>query len=129
VLGCASFADAIGVNGWPIENHVAGDVKWEWPAEGSRGYNQLPWRMLVAALGAAQPPRRRTLRLDDARGPIGARVSGACFVMGEAAGTAAALALAGAWRRGSCRRRRLPRHWRAEGHSSDNRPSYPGRTQ
>ena len=26
VLGCASFADSIGVNGWPIEAHVPGDV-------------------------------------------------------------------------------------------------------
>ena len=51
VLGCASFADSIGVNGWPIENHVAGDVRWEWPAEGSRGYNQLPFRMLVPKSG------------------------------------------------------------------------------
>src|SRR5688572_7338026 len=44
VLGCASFEDSIGVNGWPIENHVAGDVRWEWPPEGSRGYNQVPVR-------------------------------------------------------------------------------------
>src|ERR1700712_2574204 len=26
VLGCASFEDSIGVNGWPMESHVAGDV-------------------------------------------------------------------------------------------------------
>ena len=26
VLYCASFDDTIGVNGWPIEAHVAGDV-------------------------------------------------------------------------------------------------------
>src|SRR6185436_17598590 len=25
VLGCADFSDSIGVNGWPVENHVAGD--------------------------------------------------------------------------------------------------------
>ena len=31
VLGCASFADTIGVNGWPLELHVAGDVEWRWP--------------------------------------------------------------------------------------------------
>ena len=27
VITCASFADTIGVNGWPIENHVAGNVR------------------------------------------------------------------------------------------------------
>ena len=26
ILGCASFADSIGVNGWPVEAHVAGNV-------------------------------------------------------------------------------------------------------
>jgi FAD dependent oxidoreductase len=97
VIGCADFADTIGVNGWPLELHVAGDVEWRWPAVGSRGFNQLPYRMLL--------PRR------DQRGAVpnllvagrcaamtheghsAARVSGACFVMGQAAGTAAALAL------------------------------------
>jgi hypothetical protein len=28
VLGCADFDDTVGVNGWPLEQHVAGDVKW-----------------------------------------------------------------------------------------------------
>ena len=27
ILDCADFADAIGVNGWPLEKHVAGDVE------------------------------------------------------------------------------------------------------
>ena len=26
VLGCADFDDSIGVNGWPLEMHMAGDV-------------------------------------------------------------------------------------------------------
>src|SRR5436305_2088154 len=30
VVGCADFADTIGVNGWPLEKHVAGDVHWGW---------------------------------------------------------------------------------------------------
>ena len=47
VLSCASFPDTIGVNGWPIEAHVAGDVVWQWPEAGSRGFNHLPYRMLV----------------------------------------------------------------------------------
>ena len=94
VLGCASFADAIGVNGWPIENHVAGDVKWEWPAEGSRGYNQLPWRMLVPRSGPRNLLVAGRCASMTHEGQSAARVSGACFVMGEAAGTASALALA-----------------------------------
>lgn len=48
VLGCASFEDSIGVNGWPKESHVPGDVVFEFPPiPQSRGYNELPYRMLV----------------------------------------------------------------------------------
>jgi hypothetical protein len=48
VLGCADFPDTVGVNGWPIEKHVAGDVEWLWPAiPQSRGFNHLPYRMLL----------------------------------------------------------------------------------
>jgi len=48
VTSCASFPDTVGVNGWPIEAHVAGDVVWHWPdIPGSRGFNHLPYRMLV----------------------------------------------------------------------------------
>jgi len=98
VLGCADFADTIGVNGWPLELHVAGDVQWRWPPiPDSRGYNQLPYRMLV-------PRRASAAGIDNVlvagrcasmthEGHSAARVSGACFVMGQAAGTAAALAL------------------------------------
>ena len=28
MLGCANFSDTIGVHGWPVEAHIAGDVKW-----------------------------------------------------------------------------------------------------
>jgi hypothetical protein len=92
VLGCADFADTIGVNAWPLEQHVAGDVRWSWPPAGSRGFNQLPWRMLlpqrvhnllVAGRCASMSPAAQSA----------ARVSGSCFVMGEAAGLGAALAL------------------------------------
>jgi hypothetical protein len=95
VLGCASFADSIGVNGWPKESHVAGDVIFEFPPiPESRGFNELPYRMLV-------PERVDNLLMAGRcasmthEGQSAARVSGACFVMGEAAGTAAALALSG----------------------------------
>jgi hypothetical protein len=98
VLACADFEDAIGVNGWPLEKHVAGDVKWFWPdIPGSRGFNQLPYGMLV-------PRQAHSNGIDNVLaagrcasmthdGHAAARVSGACFVMGQAAGTAAALAL------------------------------------
>jgi FAD dependent oxidoreductase len=98
VLGCARFEDSIGVNGWPLEKHVAGNVVWEWPPiPESCGYNQLPYRMLL--------PRRTEKNMVSNLlvagrcasmthdGQSAARVTGACFVMGEAAGMAAALAL------------------------------------
>jgi hypothetical protein len=101
VLGCADFEDTIGVNSWPLEMHVDGDVKWLWPPiPESRGYNQLPYRMLL--------PRRSTAGGVDNLlvagrcasmthdGQSAARVTGGCFVMGQAAGTAAALAVTGA---------------------------------
>jgi len=95
VLTCASFPDSIGVNGWPIEAHVAGDVIWEWPdIPGSRGYNQLPYRMLLPRDVANLLVAGRCASMTH-EGQSAARVSGACFVMGEAAGTAAHLALAG----------------------------------
>lgn len=98
VLGCADFADSIGVNGWPLEIHMAGDVKWVWPPiPESRGYNQLPFRMMVPRREAGRPTNvlvaGRCAGMTH-EGQSAARVSGSCFVMGEAAGTAAALALA-----------------------------------
>jgi hypothetical protein len=100
VTGCADFADTIGVNGWPLEMHVAGDVVWRWPdIPGSRGYNHLPYRMLIptTADGAAFDNLLVAGRCASMthEGQSAARVSGACFVMGEAAGAAAHLSLAG----------------------------------
>jgi hypothetical protein len=99
VLGCASFDDSIGVNGWPLEMHVAGDVVWRWPdIPGSRGYNHLPYSMLTPLNARAQTFDNLLVAGRCAsmthEGQSAARVSGACFVMGEAAGTAAHLALA-----------------------------------
>ena len=92
ILDCVDFPDAIGVNGWPVEAHIAGDVKFVF-ARKPRGFNQLPYRMIV--------PQRVENLLVAGRcaamthdGQSSARVSGPCFVMGQAAGTAAALALA-----------------------------------
>jgi hypothetical protein len=95
VLGCASFGDSIGVNGWPMESHVAGDVIFKFPPiPQSRGFNELPYRMLVpAGLDNLLMAGRCASMTHD--GQSAARVSGACFAMGAAAGTAAALALGG----------------------------------
>jgi hypothetical protein len=95
VLGCASFDDSIGVNGWPMEQHVAGDVVFKFPPiPQSRGFNELPYRMLVpeGIHNLLMAGRCASMTHD---GQSAARVSGACFAMGEAAGSAAALALSG----------------------------------
>jgi hypothetical protein len=95
VVSCASFADTVGVNGWPIEAHVAGDVEWRWPdIPGSRGFNHLPYRMLVP-LGTRNLLVAGRCASMTHEGQSAARVSGGCFVMGEAAGAAAHLSLAG----------------------------------
>jgi hypothetical protein len=95
VLGCAAFDDSIGVNGWPMESHVAGDVIFKFPPiPESRGFNELPYRMLIPdGIDNLLVAGRCASMTHD--GQSAARVSGACFVMGEAAGTAAALALGG----------------------------------
>src|SRR5438045_3905892 len=93
VLECASFTDSIGVNGWPVEEHVKGDVLFRWPEiPESRGYNQLPYRMLLPVGIDNLLVAGRCASMTHG-GQSAARVSGACFVMGEAAGTAADLAL------------------------------------
>jgi hypothetical protein len=95
VLGCASFEDTIGVNGWPMESHVAGDVIFKFPPiPQSRGFNELPYRMLVpdGIDNLLMAGRCASMTHD---GQSAARVSGACFAMGEAVGSAAALALSG----------------------------------
>jgi len=93
VLECASFDDTIGVNGWPIEAHVAGDVVFEWPdIPNVRGFNHLPYRMLLPLSVDNLLVAGRCASMTH-KGQSAARVSGACFVMGHAAGTAADLAL------------------------------------
>ncbi|MCC6006164.1 MAG: FAD-dependent oxidoreductase [Rhodobacteraceae bacterium] len=95
VLACADFGDTIGVNGWPLEVHAPGRVEWRFPAYPDvRGYNHMPMAML----------RARGLRNLLVAGRCGsmthlaasaARVTGGCFVMGEAAGVLAAMATDG----------------------------------
>lgn len=90
VLECRDFDDAIGVNGWPLETHEFGDVAWKFIP--GRGYCQIPFattvprsvdNLLVAGRCASTTPD----------GQASLRVSGPCFAMGQAVGTAAALAL------------------------------------
>ena len=94
VLDCASFGDTIGVNGWPLELHLKGDVEFRWPRiPESRGFNHLPYRMTVPqGLDNLWVAGRCASMSHEAQSA--ARVTGACFVMGQAAGTAADLALA-----------------------------------
>jgi len=101
VLSCADFDDTIGVNGWPVEAHVAGTVEFRWQWQ-ERGYNQLPFRIILPGAGTStstggQPVGNLYVTGRCASMTHGAqsaaRVTGPCFVMGEAAGTAAGLAL------------------------------------
>ena len=91
VLGCATFPDSIGVNGWPVEAHVAGNVDFRF-ARKPRGFNQLPYRMIVAQKVDNLFVAGRCASMTHG-GQSAARVTGPCFVMGQAAGTAAHLAL------------------------------------
>src|SRR5688500_19461407 len=81
------FLDAIGVNGWPVEAHVAGNVDFRL-ARGSRGFNQIPYRMLLPLNQENLLVAGRCASMTH-DGQSSARVSGPCFVMGQAAGTAA----------------------------------------
>jgi FAD-dependent oxidoreductase family protein len=91
VLGCAVFADSIGVNGWPVEAHVKGDVEI-WFHRGPEGVNQLPFRMIIPRAVDNLYVAGRCASMTHG-GQSAARVSGPCFAMGQAAGTAADLAL------------------------------------
>jgi hypothetical protein len=93
VLDCADFTDTIGVNGWPVEAHVAGTVEFRWQrGDSPRGFNQLPFRMMVPERVDNLYVAGRCASMTHG-GQSSARVTGPCFAMGEAAGTAADLAL------------------------------------
>jgi hypothetical protein len=78
-----------------MEQHVAGNVIFKFPPiPESRGFNELPYRMLTPeGIDNLLVAGRCASMTHD--GQSAARVSGACFAMGEAAGSAAALALDG----------------------------------
>lgn len=94
IVGCANFEDTIGVNAWPMELHVAGKVEWGFYPDGSRGFCQLPFRMLLAETISNLLVAGRCASMTH-EGQSAARASGACFAMGQAAGTAAAMVAGG----------------------------------
>ena len=94
VLGGARFEDTIGLNAWPLEVHLAGRIEWAFPRDADNSFNQLPWRMLVPQAVHNLLVAGRCAGMEHL-GQSAARASGACFVMGQAAGTAAALRVAG----------------------------------
>lgn len=94
VLGGAHFDDVIGLNSWPAEQHVAGRIEWGFARDADNAYNHLPWRMLVPQGVANLLVAGRCASMEHV-GQSAARASGGCFVMGQAAGTAAALRVAG----------------------------------
>ena len=96
VLAGATFEDVIGLNAWPVEMHLAGRIDWAFPRDADNAYNQLPWRMLVPQGPANLLVAGRCASMEHL-GQSAARASGACFVMGQAAGVAAALRAAGSF--------------------------------
>jgi hypothetical protein len=90
VLSGATFPDTIGLNGWPIEKHILGGTEWRWIDP--PGYHAIPYRALLPAGGAENllVAGRCASATQDAQASI--RVTGPCYAMGQAAGTAAALA-------------------------------------
>jgi hypothetical protein len=93
VLDCVDFDDTIGVNGWPVEAHVAGTVEFRWQrGDDARGFNQLPFRMIVPERVDNLYVVGRCASMTHG-GQSSARVTGPCYAMGEAAGTAAGIAL------------------------------------
>ena len=91
ILGSAHFDDTIGINAWPMELHRSGGISWGFPRDQDRAYNDLPWRMVVPKEIQNLLVAGRCASMTH-EGQAAARASGGCFVMGQAAGTAAAIA-------------------------------------
>lgn len=92
VLQARDFDDTIGISGWPIERHTQGHVEWRW-IEG-RGYHQIPFRCQIPlTLDNLLIAGRCASLTSEAQAAT--RVSGPCFAMGQAAGTAAAINVKG----------------------------------
>ena len=91
VLQARQFDDQIGLCAWPVEDHTVKDaIRFEYVPEG-RTYG-IPYRCLVPQQIEGLLVAGRCLSADhDAHASV--RVMAQCMAMGQAAGTAAALAL------------------------------------
>ncbi|MDF2735518.1 MAG: fumarate reductase/succinate dehydrogenase flavoprotein [Chloroflexota bacterium] len=93
VLGARAFDDAIGLCGAPIEDHHGGaDTVWQYLPDG--GAVGIPYRTLVVRDAANVLVAGRCFSAThDAHASV--RSMAQCMAMGQAAGTAAALSVAG----------------------------------
>lgn len=91
VLSARQFEDAIAQCGAPIEDHHAGNnTRWEYVPDG--GTYDIPYRVLLPQGVSNLVVAGRCLSADhDAHASV--RSMGQCMAMGQAAGTAAALAV------------------------------------
>jgi hypothetical protein len=93
VLGARKFTDAIGRNAWPVELHdpgESGEVHWERLPDGE-SYD-IPYRCLVPkAIDGLLVAGRCASTTHVAQAST--RVTGPCMAMGQAVGTAAAIAV------------------------------------
>jgi hypothetical protein len=90
IVTSAKFPDSIGINAWPMELHRAGGIDWVFPDDTNNAFNELPWRMLLPLNVSNLLVAGRCASMTH-EGQSAARASGGCFVMGQAAGTVAAL--------------------------------------
>ncbi|MDP6691282.1 MAG: FAD-dependent oxidoreductase [Alphaproteobacteria bacterium] len=93
VMGEARFDDAIACCSWPLEEHGAGRAtRWVWLRPG--GYYQIPFRSLVPIeIEGLLTAGRCVSASHEAQASL--RVAAPCMAMGQAAGTAAAMAADG----------------------------------
>ena len=95
VLSCRDFDDSIGCNGWPLEQHLKGAAKWTFLQ--GRGYHQIPFATTIPnGVDNLLVAGRCASTTQDGQASL--RVSGPCFAMGQAVGTAAEMALRSARR-------------------------------
>ena len=113
VLSARRFPDAIAQCGAPIEDHHAGrDTLWEYVPDG--GTYDIPYGCLVPQrIGNLLFAGRCLSATHDAHASV--RSMGQCMAMGQAVGTAAALALAAGVEPGALAIERLQTRLRADG--------------
>jgi hypothetical protein len=84
------FEDGIARSSWPIELHSLDEVKLVWLEEGD--YYEIPYRCLLPQKVDNLLPVGRCISAEhEAQASV--RVAGQCFAEGEAAGTAATMAI------------------------------------